>query len=173
MAEDKKSPGQHTKTKRRGFLNILWSVLGLAALGEMVWLAGSFFRPRRFDGKTDGTSTMVTAGPVSNFHTHTVTAFQTGQFYLARLKDGGFLAISRKCTHLGCTIPWVKGKDRFVCPCHGSVFDITGSVLEAPAPRALDLYPVKIVNRVVQVNTGKRIKRSNFKPEQITYPSAS
>ena len=87
-----------------------------------------------------------------------------------RLEDGGFLAISRKCTHLGCTVPWVEEDKRFACPCHGSTFDITGNVIQAPAPRALDLFPVTIENNVVKVNTGKRIKRSAFRASQVTYP---
>ena len=40
------------------------------------------------------------------------------------LEDGGFLALHRQCTHLGCTVPWVPARQAFVCPCHASAFDI-------------------------------------------------
>jgi cytochrome b6-f complex iron-sulfur subunit len=63
----------------------------------------------------------------------------------------------------------VEDDERFACPCHGSTFDITGSVVQAPAPRALDLFPVTIENNVVRVNTGKRIKRSEFQASQVAY----
>ena len=79
------------------------------------------------------------------------------------------MAISRTCTHLGCTVPWVEEEKRFACPCHASTFDITGDVINSPAPRALDLFPVVIENNVVKVNTGKRIKRSEFRASQVTY----
>jgi Rieske Fe-S protein len=62
------------------------------------------------------------------------------------LQDGGFLALHRECTHLGCTVPWVSEEKRFMCPCHSSVYDINGDVLSPPAPRALDLASDKVVN---------------------------
>jgi Rieske Fe-S protein len=32
----------------------------------------------------------------------------------------------------------------FLCPCHLSIYDVTGKVLDGPAPRALDLLPIKV-----------------------------
>ena len=86
------------------------------------------------------------------------------------MEDGGFLALSRKCTHLGCTVPWLEKEKRFSCPCHGSAFDIRGEVISPPAPRALDLYPVFIENNIVKVDTGKRMKRKGFEAKQLVYP---
>jgi len=154
---------------RRGFLNRLWTALGLIVLAEFVWLAVSFLRPRKPKTARGDFGGVIPAGPVESFAAATVTAFPRGQFYLARLEDGGFLAISRQCTHLGCTVPWVEEEKRFACPCHGSSFDITGGVVHAPAPRALDLFPVLIENNFVRVNTGKRIRRSAFEATQVTY----
>ncbi|MGD9302556.1 MAG: Rieske (2Fe-2S) protein, partial [Desulfobacterales bacterium] len=113
---------------------------------------------------------VIAGGPFDKFAPNTVTAFVRGRFYLARLKDGGFLALSSKCTHLGCTLPWVEKENKFVCPCHASAFDITGNVINAPAPRALDIYAMDIENDIVKVDTGKRLKRSEFQEEQVTYP---
>ncbi len=113
----------------------------------------------------------MACGPVEGFKKTSVTAFARGHFYLCRLADGGFLALSRQCTHLGCTVPWDDEKKKFICPCHASAFDITGNVLSAPATRALDLFAVDIENNVVRVDTGRRIKRGGFRPEQVVYPS--
>ena len=113
---------------------------------------------------------VIDAGPVDSFELESVTAFVRGKFYLARLADGGFLALSRNCTHLGCSIPWVEKEKTFACPCHGSAFDITGNVINAPAPRALDIYPLTIENRIVRVDTLKPIKRSTYHIDQVTYP---
>ena len=99
-----------------------------------------------------------------------MTAFPQGRFYLVRLQDGGFLALSRECTHLGCTVPWVEEENRFVCPCHSSAFDIRGEVINPPAPRALDIFEVRIENRIVKVNTANVRRRSAFDSRQVARP---
>jgi hypothetical protein len=43
-------------------------------------------------------------------------------------------------------------------------------VINSPAARALDTFPVAIENNIVKVETGKRIKRSGFDPKQVVYP---
>ena len=110
----------------------------------------------------------MVAGPLERFAPGSVTAFPTGRFYLVRLKDGGLLALHRQCTHLGCTVPWLADRQRFQCPCHASAFDVTGAVLGPPAPRPLDLHPVRVENGIVKVDTGRRVRRSRFEPEQVT-----
>jgi cytochrome b6-f complex iron-sulfur subunit len=140
-------------TTRRGFLYRLWLLLGGVALAEMGWIVISFFRPRERDVGDETDRSVVVAGPLERFEPDSVTAFQRGKFYLVRLEDGQFLALSRKCTHLGCTVPWNSDKRLFTCPCHASVFDIRGNVLSPPAPRALDRFPVRIENGIVKVDT--------------------
>ena len=120
----------------------------------------------------DGDSIII-AGSIENFEPGTVSAFVRGKFYLARLEDGGFLAMSRTCTHLACTVPWVSKENKFICPCHSSEFDIRGEVANPPAPRALDLYPIRIENNILQVDTAKLRKRSAFAADQVTYPKKS
>jgi menaquinol-cytochrome c reductase iron-sulfur subunit len=53
-------------------------------------------------------------------------------------------AFSPLCTHLGCAYHWQAERKAFLCPCHGSVFDIEGNVITGPASRPLDRYAVKI-----------------------------
>jgi cytochrome b6-f complex iron-sulfur subunit len=81
----------------------------------------------------------------------------------------GFLALSRRCTHLGCTVPWDPDKGQFACPCHASVFDIRGDVIQSPAPRALDIFAVSIENNRVKVETGRPIQRRAFDNAQVAY----
>ena len=149
---------------RRAFLGWLAAGLGLVAVAEFVWVGLSFLRPRR---KPDtAAASLVVCGPVDDFAPGTVTAFPAGRFYLARLEDGGFLALCRECTHLGCTVPWSRDEGRFVCPCHASTFAITGEVLGPPATRPLDLLVVRIENGVVKVDTSLRSRRSAYRPDQ-------
>ena len=155
---------------RRSLFGFLWGALGLAAIAELVWVAVSFLRPLRLPAVDARKDAVIPAGAVESFAAGSVTAFQRGQFYLVRLDDGGFLAVSCKCTHLGCTVPWVEKEKRFLCPCHASAFDVTGNVISAPASRALDLFPITIENTVVKVDTSRRIKRSGFEPGQLVHP---
>jgi len=165
---DEKAPA--TGSGRRSFLTKLWIGLGILALAEVIGVVISFLRPRKSKARKGSADIVITAGPVDEFAPNSVTAFVRGRFYLARLEDGGFLALSHKCTHLGCTIPWVEKEKNFACPCHGSSFGITGNVIDAPAPRALDMHPVVIENNTVKVDTSKRLKRSEFQTEQVAYP---
>ena len=84
-----------------------------------------------------------------------MTHISNGRFYLARLEDGGFLALYQRCTHLGCNVPWDQAAGAFICPCHSSQFSAEGDVLNAPAPRPLDLFAVTIEDGEVLVDTSK------------------
>lgn len=158
-----------TPPSRRSFLNLIWSALVLIVSLEIIWVVISFFRPPKQLSQKGALDTRILCGPVNNFKKASVTAFVRGRFYLCRLADGGFLALSRRCTHLGCTVPWDEEKQMFACPCHASTFDITGAVISSPAPRALDFFAVEIENDVVSVDTGRPFKRDGFSKEQVVY----
>lgn len=62
-------------------------------------------------------------------------------------KEIPYVAFSGKCPHLGCGYKWRKHKTLgqvFLCPCHLSIFDASGGVLDGPAPRALDSLPIRV-----------------------------
>jgi len=161
---------QERPMTRRRFLTWLWVGLGGLILVEYVWLVIEFLRPRgrSLTDKTD--AVIVEAGPIERFDPGTVTAVPAGRFYLARLSDGGFLALSRECTHLGCTVPWNQEEQKFICPCHASAFDIRGDVLGGPAPRALDVFAVRIENEIVKIDVSRPIRRESFAVSQLTRP---
>jgi len=164
------APEETSPSSRRSFFTKLWVLLGIVALAELFGVLFGYFKPRKQAVVTAMAETIISAGSIDKFEPGTVTAFVRGKFYLARLEDGGFLALSRTCTHLGCTVPWVAAQNKFVCPCHSSEFDIRGEVISPPAPRALDIHPMVIENNIVKVNTGKRIKRTFLETAQVVYP---
>ena len=170
MPENEIKQTTESGSNRRSFIVALWTGLGIVALAEIIWLVISFLRPRKPKATTGAFGNIISAGTVKSFAAGTVTAFPRGRFYLACLNEGGFLAISQQCTHLGCTVPWIEKDQKFECPCHASAFDIAGRVVKSPAPRALDIYRIVIENDVVLVDTGTRIRRSGFRKSQIVYP---
>jgi menaquinol-cytochrome c reductase iron-sulfur subunit len=58
--------------------------------------------------------------------------------------DRSITAYSPLCTHLGCAYHWEASRHSFVCPCHGSAFDMQGNVIAGPAQRPLDRYALKV-----------------------------
>jgi len=70
--------------------------------------------------------------------------FSQDKFFLIH-PPGGIAAAYRKCTHLGCAVPFDRGEDRFHCPCHGSIYDKrTALLIRDPAPRPLDLFHIRV-----------------------------
>lgn len=56
--------------------------------------------------------------------------------------DNGIKVFSISCTHLGCVLN--VENDKFICPCHGSMFDLSGNVLKGPALKPLKQLEYKI-----------------------------
>ena len=159
---------QKEHINRRSFLKRAWAWLGAIALFEILAVTFNMFSP----GKKKSTSNspfIKTAGLVDEIAAGTVLPFKNGQFYLVRYADGGFLALSLICTHLGCSISWNSKEDQFVCPCHASAFDNKGNVMSPPAPRALDTYKVIIEDGVVKVDTRHKIRRKRFEKSDLVY----
>ena len=73
--------------------------------------------------------------------------------YVVNANDYLF-ALSQKCPHLGCHVPYCESSGRFECPCHGSIYDLAGEYITGPAPRGMDRYEVKLDGDNVVVDTG-------------------
>lgn len=59
---------------------------------------------------------------------------------VANTGGGNYVALSSICTHEGCTVDYSSGAGKFVCPCHGSSFTTSGSVVTGPATSPLASY---------------------------------
>lgn len=133
-----------------------WGTIMLL-LGQFSGGFVAFFWPKKvgaFGGE-------VNAGNVGDVQVGDIRIVQEGKFYLSRVPEG-FLALWWKCPHLGCTVPWkpddpsmdqIQNRGRFNCPCHGSIYDRYGQIVSGPAPRPMDLFPIRIDNGRIFVNT--------------------
>ncbi|HEV3002102.1 MAG TPA: Rieske (2Fe-2S) protein [Solirubrobacteraceae bacterium] len=54
------------------------------------------------------------------------------------------VAISTRCMHLGCPVRYVPASERFICPCHGGVYDFRGAVTGGPPVRPLDRFYTRV-----------------------------
>jgi menaquinol-cytochrome c reductase iron-sulfur subunit len=66
-------------------------------------------------------------------------------------RDTPFIAITSRCAHLGCPVRWVDAASRFICPCHGGVYDLLGRRVGGPPPRPLDRFYTRVVSGQVQI----------------------
>ena len=51
-----------------------------------------------------------------------------------------YIALSSRCMHLGCPVRYVQAAERFICPCHGGVYNFRGEVAGGPPVRPLDRF---------------------------------
>lgn len=61
-----------------------------------------------------------------------------------RVQNPEWLVVVGICTHLGC-IP-NRRETGWLCPCHGSVYDTSGRVIQGPAPRNLEVPPYRFAS---------------------------
>ena len=157
------------KLSRRSFIRVLWIALVSLSLLEVASVIIAFLTS---GGRKSGAAQkagMKVLGKVEDIPNGSVTAFRSDRLYLVRMDDGGLLALSLQCTHLGCAVSWNKDSGEFECPCHASSFNKQGDVINPPAPRALDTYPIMIEGGLIKVDLKSPVKRNRFSKTQLTF----
>ncbi|MEK7324919.1 MAG: Rieske 2Fe-2S domain-containing protein [Chloroflexota bacterium] len=155
------------KLNRREFLGWMWGASLVGLFGQAAAALLQFFKPRVKPGDFGGE---VIAGVLEEFQPGTMSYVRQGRFFVSRLEDGGVLALWQRCTHLGCTVPWREDEGQFHCPCHSSLFNTKGEVTGGPAPRPLDIFPVKLQDGNLIVDTSRPTERQAFDSSQAFYP---
>jgi nitrite reductase/ring-hydroxylating ferredoxin subunit len=137
---------------RRHLLRTGWKIGGSLLALIAGWTSWELLRPLN----ATGTSGTIKLGDPANFKPGTATFVNQGRLWLANA-DGHYFALSQKCPHLGCRVPFCESSGRFECPCHGSVFDIAGEWISGPAPRGMDQHPLTREANVLVVDPSTRI----------------
>jgi cytochrome b6-f complex iron-sulfur subunit len=132
------------RSRRRAILRFgFLATVGLAAT-ELTALVAPFIRVNRIVGLGNPVAVGTKAQILETFAATNdrPILYREGRFFLLHA-PGGIIAAYRKCTHLGCAVPWNDSEDRFHCPCHGSQYDKrTAVVLRIPAPKPLQLFHI-------------------------------
>ena len=86
------------------------------------------------------TITVATGSPLANVGGAAMVSASTGTYLVARTSQSAVTAVTAVCTHEGCA---VTGFDsgHYVCPCHGSTFTTSGTVVQGPASSPLRQFP--------------------------------
>ena len=62
-----------------------------------------------------------------------------------------YIALSSICTHEGSTVGYNLAAGNFICPNHGSVFSVGGSVVTGPAAKPLDSYQISKSGNILTI----------------------
>jgi menaquinol-cytochrome c reductase iron-sulfur subunit len=66
-------------------------------------------------------------------------------------EDQPYVAVSTRCAHLGCPVRYVQASEKFICPCHGGIYDFQGKVAGGPPVRPLDRFYTRVRDGRVQL----------------------
>jgi Rieske Fe-S protein len=144
-----------TRSSRRGFLGLLTNLV-LAAIGLLIAIPAVRFlwSPLRAHDEEAAGTALLDAGPLADIKPgewRLVSVEKSRQdgwkkskvrhaLWVRRSGEGekGITVLSSICPHLGCPINWHPDKTRFVCPCHGGIFNVEGRQIGGPPPRSMD-----------------------------------
>ncbi len=137
---------------RRTFLTRAWGLGGGLIAAAGAWTTWDLLQPL----PTSGFGGRVRSVPPEAVPDGAVIEVPQARSFLTNVR-GEVVALSEKCTHLGCRVPYCESSGRFECPCHGSVFSRAGDYLSGPAPRGMDRYPAEVEDGLVFIDTGERM----------------
>jgi menaquinol-cytochrome c reductase iron-sulfur subunit len=174
--EDRLMPGafEGETVTRRNFMNVVTQGSGLVAaaaftLPALGFALGPLFSRVPFNWQA--------IGPASDFSTTTYTTkvltivqgIGEAGYSIAyvRKRDPSidtepvdefnhWIALSSRCMHLGCPVRFVSAAQRFICPCHGGVYDFRGMVAGGPPVRPLDRFYTRFNSATGLVEIGPR-----------------
>ncbi len=74
-----------------------------------------------------------------------------GDIIVIRISATSYIALSKICTHEQCVVTYNSSTGRLPCPCHGSLYDSNGTVLNGPATSPLKKYSVTLANNKLTI----------------------
>jgi nitrite reductase/ring-hydroxylating ferredoxin subunit len=128
------------------------SALGTLAAGVAAGIGlqhsreGSSTRPLKQQGLDVHNGKWFRVTDVAALPPGTVHAFTAGpvQGYLIN-REGEIYALSRICTHVGCSLNFDSRGQTLICPCHGAHFDLHGQFQHGPRRYIQSLPPLPTV----------------------------
>jgi cytochrome b6-f complex iron-sulfur subunit len=133
--------------KRRDFLKNTTTILSATALAQIL---------------SECSKEQVAAKPAANFsidlNDPKYSSLQTvgavllvNNVFIVCTAQSAYIALSRVCTHQGCSVNYNSSGKNFVCPCHGGVYNINGKVVSGPPPAPLAQYQVMVSGSTLSV----------------------
>ncbi len=151
------------EVSRRSFLSGLFGMVASSTATLRTLPSPTHFTSP--DGSAETRGTWVVLGPLASLGPGVPTGFpfsrmisdgqvesvQTGVAYAFTLDGQSVDVFANICTHLGCRVSWVPGKQHFVCPCHDGEFAPDGAVAAGPPPAPLERLRSKIEDGLIHI----------------------
>lgn len=162
MAPQSERPGSPVTT-RREFCTRACQFASLAAVGMATSRCGG--SPTGPGGSLGSLLPVLTATSASGALTLSVDAgsplatvgsaaliqSSSGNYLVARTAQTTFVALTAICTHQTCTITNFSGS-LYVCPCHGSEYNLSGQVVQGPAPQSLRQFATQFTDPTLTIS---------------------
>ena len=137
--------------KRRDFLTRAITGLSLAVVGFILYPISRYLKQPAASG---GNVKQLVAAKLSEMTPGSSKIFQFGDTtaILFMDPDGNLKALDAICTHLSCTVQYMKDDQYILCACHNGKYDLNGNVISGPPPRPLKQYDVTIQGEDIVVS---------------------
>jgi Rieske Fe-S protein len=99
------------------------------------------------------------AGRPDEFPPHGLRLLTVAPIFVLH-EEEGFAALSARCPHLGCLVQ--RRGAGYVCPCHGSEFDVRGARVRGAARRGLRWLRVEVTADAVYVDASVEVAAGTF-----------
>jgi Rieske Fe-S protein len=97
------------------------------------------------DTATSATNVITTVNDLAAGQSLEFTSVAGISAILFRSSEDKVYALSRICTHEGCSVDFDMNQNRLICPCHGANYEASdGSVISGPTTKSLAKIKVAI-----------------------------
>jgi len=76
----------------------------------------------------------------------------SGNVIIIRSSATNYIALSKICTHQGCTVGYDSSVKKLVCPCHGAMYSTSGTVLQGPANNSLTMFTATVTGTTLTIS---------------------
>jgi cytochrome b6-f complex iron-sulfur subunit len=146
---------------RRGFCINACQIASLVALGSLLEDCGgsptspsdSLPQLTTVNGTVAGGAVTVAVAadsPLATVGGAALVQSNSGAFLVARVTQDTFNAMTAVCTHEQCTVNEFSNST-FQCPCHGSQYSTSGSVVRGPAAQSLRRFNTTFAGNILTI----------------------
>jgi cytochrome b6-f complex iron-sulfur subunit len=97
--------------------------------------------------------TIDSSSPLSAVGSAALVQASGANFLVAHTGQDAFTALTAICTHEACIVSGFENQ-RYVCPCHGSQYNLSGAVVQGPAPSALRQFATRFSGNALTITVG-------------------